>query len=52
MEGPSPLASYGLPDGLARFEATGQAVSPTDLDAELRNPLQRPADRQVVRFLP
>jgi murein DD-endopeptidase MepM/ murein hydrolase activator NlpD len=68
MDGPSPLASNGLPYVIDRFEVTGQAVSSSDLDAELRNPLrpvrvrpvpgpslQRnrlPADLQVVRFLP
>jgi hypothetical protein len=68
MDGPSPLASNGLPYVIDRFEVTGQAVSATDLDAELRTPLkpvqvrpvpgpslrvrQLPADLQVVRFLP
>ena len=68
MDGPSPLASNGLPYAIDRFEVTGQAVSSTDLDAELRTPLQPvrvrsgtgptghrnrlPADLQIVRFLP
>jgi hypothetical protein len=68
MDGPSPLASNGLPYVIDRFEVTGQAVSATDLDAELRTPLkpvqvrpvpgpslrvrQLPADLQVLRFLP
>ncbi|WP_216904389.1 M23 family metallopeptidase [Synechococcus sp. CCY 9618] len=68
MDGLSPLASNGLPYVIDRFEVTGRAVSPTDLDAELHTPLkavqvlpvpgrslrrqQLPADLQVVRFLP
>ncbi|MEA5442608.1 hypothetical protein [Cyanobium gracile] len=68
MDGPSPLASNGLPYVIDRFAVTGLAVSATDLDVELRLPLKPvrvlsvsgpalrrdrlPADLQVVRFLP
>lgn len=52
MDGPSPLTSHGLPNGIDRFEITGPALSAADLDAELRHPLRHPADLPVARFLP
>jgi len=37
MDGPSPLASNGLPYVIDTFEVTGYAVSPDDLETELKH---------------
>lgn len=66
MDGPSPLASNGVPYGIDAVTVTGRAVSPSDLDDELKKadqpvqvdrrgaPGQRrdalPADLAVVEF--
>ena len=66
MDGPSPLASNGLPYVIDRFEVVGQTTSADDLDSALKQPLQPieitsreassvqtnelPADLAVVRF--
>jgi hypothetical protein len=66
MDGPSPLASNGLPYVIDAFEVTGRAVSSSDLNDELKTadkPLavvradglvkranELPADLAVVRF--
>ncbi|MBY0280318.1 M23 family metallopeptidase [Candidatus Binatia bacterium] len=42
MDGPSPLASNGVPYGIDAFTVSGRAISSTDLDAELKQ-----ADRPV-----
>lgn len=42
MDGPSPLASNGVPYGIDTFTVTGRAISSSDLDAELKQ-----ADRPV-----
>ena len=47
MDGPSPLASNGVPYGIDAFVVTGRAVSPSDLDDELKTP-DRPV--QVERL--
>lgn len=66
MDGPSPLASNGVPYGIDAFSVSGRAVSPSDLDDELKNadqpvklerlpaPAKRtdelPADLAIVAF--
>jgi Peptidase family M23 len=66
MDGPSPLASNGVPYVIDAFELTGRAVSESDLDDELKNadqplktepakgPPQRkdelPANLAIVKF--
>jgi hypothetical protein len=65
MDGPTPLGSNGVPYAIDAFEVTGQAVSASDLDDELKSgaivpvepapvPARRtkelPADLAVVRF--
>lgn len=65
MDGPSPLASSGLPYVIDRFELLGTAVSDDDLDSAGKTPQRRvevrtgdptdktnelPADLAVVRF--
>jgi Peptidase family M23 len=66
MDGPSPLASNGVPYVINAFEVTGRAVSTSDLDDELKKadqpitvePLggaaqrsnELPADLAIVRF--
>ena len=66
MDGPSPLASNGVPYVIDAFTVTGHAVSPSDLEAELKTaeqpvPVTReaapivardqlPADLAVVSF--
>jgi len=65
MDGPSPLASNGLPYVIDRFELLGTAVSNDDLDSAGKTPQRRvevravepavktnelPADLAVVRF--
>jgi hypothetical protein len=65
MDGPSPLASSGLPYVIERFELLGTAVSDDDLEREGKTPHRRvevravepavkinelPADLAVVRF--
>jgi hypothetical protein len=66
MDGPSPLASNGVPYAIDAFAVTGRAVSPSDLDDELKKadqpvkvelrkgPAQHqnelPADLAIVKF--
>jgi hypothetical protein len=66
MDGPSPLGSNGVPYAIDSFEVTGRAVSPSDLDDELkradqpvpvepvagasRRRSELPADLAIVRF--
>ena len=66
MDGPSPLASNGVPYGIDGFTVAGRAVSPSDLDDELKTPdrtvkverlpapakrsAELPADLAVVAF--
>jgi hypothetical protein len=66
MDGPSPLASNGVPYAIDAFEVTGRAVSPSDLDDELKKADQPvkvelrkgpakhqnelPADLAIVKF--
>ena len=48
MDGPSPLASNGVPYGIDTFSVSGRAISPSDLDDELKK-----ADQPVkVDLLP
>jgi hypothetical protein len=54
MDGPSPLASNGVPYGIDAFEVTGRAVSTSGLDDELKKadqpvrvePVGAPAERR------
>jgi hypothetical protein len=66
MDGPSPLASNGVPYGIDELTVSGRAISPSDLDDELKKadqpvPVERlpapgarkdelPADLAIVAF--
>ena len=48
MDGPSPLASNGLPYVIDRFEIRGEAVSQDELDSELTKTPSQPVEIRAV----